>query len=117
VVARDGIEPPTPAFSGLDSFTAIIFIAKEERSLVVPKTGDLLRQEWDKILAGQNCLSRAYPALILATRMNSFLTPFEHGQKEEVAKGKETSVYWFCRRFFCAAFTFDRIPHTLPNCL
>ncbi len=59
VVARDGIEPPTPAFSGLDSFRAIIFITKGERSLFVPKSAHLLGQEWDKILAGQNCLSHA----------------------------------------------------------
>jgi hypothetical protein len=47
-VARDGIEPPTPAFSGLDSFRAIIFITKGERSRFVPKSAHLLGQEWDK---------------------------------------------------------------------
>ena len=29
VVARDGIEPPTPAFSGLDYFRAIMLIIKD----------------------------------------------------------------------------------------
>jgi hypothetical protein len=59
VVARDGIEPPTPAFSGPDSFGAIILITKAEIRLNVPKTAHLLGQEWDKILAGRNCLSLA----------------------------------------------------------
>jgi len=44
VVARDGIEPPTPAFSGLDSFRAIVFSTKGKRSLFVPKTAHLLGQ-------------------------------------------------------------------------
>jgi len=57
VVARDGIEPPTPAFSGLDSSRAIAFETKGESRLNVPKTTCLLGQEWDKILAGQDCLS------------------------------------------------------------
>jgi hypothetical protein len=56
VVARDGIEPPTPAFSGLDSPRVIAFKTKDQGSLDVPKTVHLLGQEWDKILAGQNCL-------------------------------------------------------------
>jgi hypothetical protein len=59
LVARDGIEPPTPVFSGLDSRGAIIFITKTKNRLNVPKTAYLLGQEWDKILAGQNCLSHA----------------------------------------------------------
>jgi hypothetical protein len=59
VVARDGIEPPTPAFSGLDSAMAIAFKTKDKGGLNVPKTAYLLGQEWDKILAGQNCLSPA----------------------------------------------------------
>jgi hypothetical protein len=58
-VARDGIEPPTPAFSGLDSFRAIMLATKVKRCLFVPRTAHLLGQEWDKILAGQNCLSHA----------------------------------------------------------
>ena len=61
VVARDGIEPPTPAFSGLDSSMAIAFKTKGKGSLNVPKTAHLLGQEWDKILAGQNCLSHCCP--------------------------------------------------------
>ncbi len=56
VVARDGIEPPTPAFSGLDSSRAIAFKTHDKSSLNAPKTAYLLGQEWDKILAGQNCL-------------------------------------------------------------
>jgi hypothetical protein len=55
-VARDGIEPPTPAFSGLDSPRVIALKTKGKGSLSVPKTAHLLGQEWDKILAGQNCL-------------------------------------------------------------
>jgi hypothetical protein len=57
VVARDGIEPPTPAFSGLDSFTAMMLKLKAESCLDGPKTTHLLGQEWDKILADQNFLS------------------------------------------------------------
>src|SRR5712692_1776862 len=56
MVARDGIEPPPPAFSGLDSPRVIAFKTKDQGSLDVPKTVHLLGQEWDKILAGQNCL-------------------------------------------------------------
>jgi site-specific DNA recombinase len=56
MVARDGIEPPTPAFSGLDSPRVIAFKTKDQGSLDVPKPVHLLGQEWDKILAGQNCL-------------------------------------------------------------
>ncbi len=37
VVARDGIEPPTPAFSGLNSFKAIRFILKDEAASVSRK--------------------------------------------------------------------------------
>jgi hypothetical protein len=35
VVARDGIEPPTPAFSGLDSLRAILFITNGKSDLNV----------------------------------------------------------------------------------
>ena len=56
MVARDGIEPPTPAFSGLDAPMVITFKTKDQGSLGVPKTAHLLGQEWDKILAVQNCL-------------------------------------------------------------
>ena len=61
VVARDGIEPPTPAFSGLNSLWAIMLKLKAESCLDVPKTAHLLGQEWDKILAGQSCLSHCCP--------------------------------------------------------
>ena len=44
VVARDGIEPPTPAFSGLASSCAIILITKDKSHLNVPKTVLLLGQ-------------------------------------------------------------------------
>jgi hypothetical protein len=47
-VARDGIEPPTPAFSGLDSPRVIAFKTKDQGSLDVPKTVHLLGQERDK---------------------------------------------------------------------
>ena len=60
-MARDGIEPPTPAFSGLDSSGAIILITKAKSRLDIPKTAHLLGQEWDKILADQNCFSRCCP--------------------------------------------------------
>src|ERR1700730_12734456 len=56
MVARDGIEPPTPAFSGLYSPRSIALKTKDEGRLNGPKTAYLLGQEWDKILAGQNCL-------------------------------------------------------------
>jgi hypothetical protein len=62
-VARDGIEPPTPAFSGLDSPRVIALKTRGKRSLIVPKTAYLLGQEWDKILAGQNRLSLAVPSV------------------------------------------------------
>jgi len=62
VVARDGIEPPTPAFSGLDSFEAIIFITKTKSRLDVPKTAHLLGQEWDKIVGRSKI---AFPVAVL----------------------------------------------------
>src|SRR5258708_38862897 len=54
--AGGGIDPPTPAFSGLDSRRVIEFNLKDQGCLGVPKPVHLLGQEWDKILAGQNCL-------------------------------------------------------------
>ena len=53
MVARDGLEPPTPAFSGLEFANAITFKTKDKSSLDISKTAYLLGQEWDKILAGQ----------------------------------------------------------------
>ena len=44
MVATDGIELPTPAFSGLDSPTAIGFILKDKALVSVPKTPLLLGQ-------------------------------------------------------------------------
>jgi hypothetical protein len=44
VVARDGIEPPTPAFSGLESSRVIILIVKDKSRSVVPKTANSLGQ-------------------------------------------------------------------------
>jgi hypothetical protein len=59
MVARDGIEPPPPAFSGLYSPRSIALKTKDEGRLNVPKTAYLLGQEWDKILAGKT----AFPLL------------------------------------------------------
>ncbi len=61
-MARDGIEPPTPAFSGPNSFTAMMLKLKAESYLDAPKMAHLLGQEWDKIMAAQNCLSHCWPA-------------------------------------------------------
>ncbi len=102
-----GIEPPTPAFSGLDSARAILLITKEKRSLFVPKSAHLLGQEWDKILADQNCLSHACPALVLCKPHKLFPDPFEQGRKE-VAKGREASVQRGRRQKAPGAFA--RIP-------
>jgi len=52
MVARDGIEPPTPAFSGLASSGAIPLVPKDEVLQRDPKTPDLLGQQWDNIPAG-----------------------------------------------------------------
>ena len=57
-----------PAFSGLNAFRAIILITKAQSRLDVPKTAHLLGQEWDKILAGQNCLSHYSPVPLFGFR-------------------------------------------------
>jgi len=44
MVARDGIEPPTPAFSGLKSFVAIILKKKGKSRSIVPKNACFLGQ-------------------------------------------------------------------------
>ena len=44
VVARDGIEPPTPAFSGLASPTVIAFKTKDPSRFSVPKIPGFLGQ-------------------------------------------------------------------------
>ena len=59
-VYERGLTPnQLPRFSGLASFKAIMLIKKAATRFNVPKTAHLLGQEWDKILAGQNCLSHA----------------------------------------------------------
>jgi len=85
-VARDGIEPPTPAFSGLDSFRAIMLITKAEIRLNAPKTAHLLGQEWDKILAGQDCLSLAVPI------------PFSEPRYIAVPGGWQHAIWLFKKR-------------------
>jgi len=42
MVARDGIEPPTPAFSGLCSTVAILLIHKQLSSLLPHTLGNIL---------------------------------------------------------------------------
>jgi hypothetical protein len=90
MVARDGIEPPTPAFSGLDSFRAIILITKAESRLNVPKTAHLLGQEWDKILAGQNCLSHCCPIPFLEFRHVVGIDPSRRERPIGQAGGRQT---------------------------
>jgi hypothetical protein len=42
-----------------------MLIKKAKSRLNVLKTAHLLGQEWDKILAGQNCISRCCPVPLL----------------------------------------------------
>jgi len=75
-VARDGIEPPTPAFSGLGSSRAIAFKTMNESRLNVPKTAYLLGQEWDKILAGQSLPSPLLLSLLRSAILAMAELPF-----------------------------------------
>jgi hypothetical protein len=49
-------KPVGASFLGLDASVVIAFKTKDQDNLGLPETARLLGQEWDKILAGQNCL-------------------------------------------------------------
>src|SRR5262245_36392551 len=59
MVARDGIEPPTPAFSGLDSSRAIVFKINHIGHFSSSRTPFFWdsngTEEWDNNLAGRTC--------------------------------------------------------------
>jgi len=66
-VARDGIEPPTPAFSGLDSFKAIAFNPKRLSHFSGPNRPVYWDSNGTTFLAGRNCLTRRFPSSFLLT--------------------------------------------------
>ena len=89
-MARERIELPTPAFSGLDSPRVIASKTKRQGSLSIPKTAYLLGQEWDKILAGQNCLPIA-----VQLRHSTIRTIARETPADVDLNGKE-DTRWYC---------------------
>src|SRR5450631_3656107 len=88
LVARDGIEPPTPAFSGPDSYEPIMLIIKAKSRLNVLKTIHFMGQEWDKILAGQNCLSHCCPIPVLRVSNMSSASTLDRRRADRASVGR-----------------------------
>jgi hypothetical protein len=64
-----------------------MFITMGERSRFVSRSAHLLGQEWDKILAGQNCLSQWLPLVLCSAAIDGFVTRSNREERVAVANG------------------------------